>query len=217
MTGYGSKCVFLNSLTTPGCAHPSNGGELATYRRGLKFPLRRGGALCVVGRVGAARECCGDIYKKKCPPSVGISCYYTISRKRRFGLLGVAIFARYRQGFAVECDVYRNFSVQCLLFGIGCFFCALFASGVNTYGVCRQVRPLRFYVICNSLCTGTPQCVVIANFVFGANIEIVLLRTNILCSFLSSGYHFIAFLKQLIISSCMKSGNCLTNSPKPNV
>ena len=23
-----SKCIFLNSLTTPGCAHPSNGGEL---------------------------------------------------------------------------------------------------------------------------------------------------------------------------------------------
>ena len=33
----GSKCVFLNSLTTPGCAHPSNGGELGTYRRGEKF------------------------------------------------------------------------------------------------------------------------------------------------------------------------------------
>ena len=38
----GSKCIFLNSLTTPGCAHPSNGGELATYRRGLKFPSAEG-------------------------------------------------------------------------------------------------------------------------------------------------------------------------------
>ena len=42
----GSKCVFLNSLTTPGCAHPSNGGELATYRRGLKFPSAEGCRLC---------------------------------------------------------------------------------------------------------------------------------------------------------------------------
>ena len=38
----GSKGVFLKSLTTPGCAHPSNGGELATYRRGLKFPSAEG-------------------------------------------------------------------------------------------------------------------------------------------------------------------------------
>ena len=38
----GTKCVFLNSLTTPGCAHPSNGGELGTYRRGLKFPSAEG-------------------------------------------------------------------------------------------------------------------------------------------------------------------------------
>ena len=38
----GSKCVFLNSLTTPGCAHPSNGGELGTYRRGEKFPSAEG-------------------------------------------------------------------------------------------------------------------------------------------------------------------------------
>ena len=38
----GSKCGFLNSLTTPGCAHPSNGGELGTYCRGLKFPSAEG-------------------------------------------------------------------------------------------------------------------------------------------------------------------------------
>ena len=38
----GSKCGFLNSLTTPGCAHPSNGGELGTYRRGEKFPSAEG-------------------------------------------------------------------------------------------------------------------------------------------------------------------------------
>ena len=38
----GSKYVFLNSLTTPGCAHPSNGGELDTYRRGIKFPSTEG-------------------------------------------------------------------------------------------------------------------------------------------------------------------------------
>ena len=41
MTG-GRKCVFLNALTTPGCAHPSNGGELATYRRGAKSPSAEG-------------------------------------------------------------------------------------------------------------------------------------------------------------------------------
>ena len=38
----GSKCVFLNSLTTPGCAHPSNGGELGMYHRGPKFPSVEG-------------------------------------------------------------------------------------------------------------------------------------------------------------------------------
>ena len=38
----GSKGIITHSLTTPGCAHPSNGGELATYRRGLKFPSAEG-------------------------------------------------------------------------------------------------------------------------------------------------------------------------------
>ncbi len=38
----GSKCTFLNSLTTPGCAHPSNGGELGTFHRGIKFPSTEG-------------------------------------------------------------------------------------------------------------------------------------------------------------------------------
>ena len=56
----GSKHIFLNSLTTPGCAHPSNGGELATYRRGIKFPSAEGwhvtgpraNIVCVGGSVG---------------------------------------------------------------------------------------------------------------------------------------------------------------------
>ena len=53
----GSKCVFLNSLTTPGCAHPSNGGELGTYRRGLKFPSAEGCRLCRRGGHCAPPRC----------------------------------------------------------------------------------------------------------------------------------------------------------------
>ena len=34
-----SKCIFLNSLTTPGCAHPSNGGELVPRQDEGKVPL----------------------------------------------------------------------------------------------------------------------------------------------------------------------------------
>ena len=30
------------TMTTPSCGHPSNGGELGTYRRGLKFPSAEG-------------------------------------------------------------------------------------------------------------------------------------------------------------------------------
>ena len=52
MTGYGSKCVFLNSLTTPGCAHPSNGGELGTCRRRAKFPSAEGWAFWYGGARG---------------------------------------------------------------------------------------------------------------------------------------------------------------------
>ncbi len=40
----GSKCGFLNSLTTPGCAHPSNGGELAARRDEGQVPLCGGAA-----------------------------------------------------------------------------------------------------------------------------------------------------------------------------
>ena len=35
----GSKCVFFKSLTTLGCAHPSNGGELAARRDEGQVPL----------------------------------------------------------------------------------------------------------------------------------------------------------------------------------
>ena len=42
----GSKWIITHSLTTPGCAHPSNGGEPGTYRRGIKFPSAEGWRLC---------------------------------------------------------------------------------------------------------------------------------------------------------------------------
>ena len=42
----GSKWIITHSLTTPGCAHPSNGGEPGTYRRGIKFPSAEGCRLC---------------------------------------------------------------------------------------------------------------------------------------------------------------------------
>ena len=38
----GSKGIFLGSLTTPSCGHPSNGGELGAYPRGIKFPRCEG-------------------------------------------------------------------------------------------------------------------------------------------------------------------------------
>ena len=34
-----SKCIFLNSLTTPPCGHPSNGGELIPRRDESQVPL----------------------------------------------------------------------------------------------------------------------------------------------------------------------------------
>ena len=155
MTGYGSKCVFLNSLTTPGCAHPSNGGELATYRRGLKFAWW--GAW--VQPVNVA----GIFIRKN---THRLWAFRVIIRYQENGVLGYWAL-QYSPDTGRASPSNATYTATFLY---SCFFCALFASGVNTYGVCRQVRPLRFYVICNSLCTGTTQCVVIANLVFGANI-----------------------------------------------
>ena len=59
----GSKCFFLNSLTTPGCAHPSNGGELATYRRGIKFPSAEGWRALRDGVVYSIAHACSNTYE----------------------------------------------------------------------------------------------------------------------------------------------------------
>ena len=48
----GSKCVFLNSLTTPGCAHPSAEGNLVRTVAEKSSPLRRGGTKCRGGYCG---------------------------------------------------------------------------------------------------------------------------------------------------------------------
>ena len=68
----GSKCVFLNSLTTPGCAHPSNGGKLVPRQEVPAMPA--GWSLCPTPSCFA------------CPPPKAVSITCTLhSNKKRGG------------------------------------------------------------------------------------------------------------------------------------
>ena len=132
----GSNCVFLKSLTTPGCAHPSNGGELGTYRRGIKFPSAEGwhdtgpreNAIFVGGCAGVVTIIESNVperYHTRMPTAttgpranivcVGGSVWRGVSCKARRG--GGNILSRAHaytptkksQGAFTPCDLNRNF------------------------------------------------------------------------------------------------------------
>ena len=121
----GTKCTFLNSLTTPGFAHPSNGGELGTYRRGIKFPSAEGWRALRDGVVTIIENNMPERYHTRMPTattgpranivcvggSVGGGC-----RAKHDGGVGIHCPACMRtrpqkksQGAFTPCDLNRNF------------------------------------------------------------------------------------------------------------
>ena len=76
----GSKCVFLNSLTTPGCAHPSNGGKLVPRQDEGKVPLCGGVPAMPAGWLLYSTPRRSD--DRPPPKAVSITCTLHSNKKR---------------------------------------------------------------------------------------------------------------------------------------